>query len=113
LSVFPITWRLLQLKEVQTVHASLKPGGSGAPTPARTGPRNGLGVAALVLGVASLVAALSFILFPLGLLGGLLAAILGSIAVTRGRTKGATNTGQAIAGAVCGVLALIVAIMFL
>jgi hypothetical protein len=28
-------------------------------------------VAALVLGVASLVAAVSFILFPLGLLGGL------------------------------------------
>jgi hypothetical protein len=27
-------------------------------------PRNGLGVAALVLGVASLVAALSFVLFP-------------------------------------------------
>jgi hypothetical protein len=30
-------------------------------------------VAALVLGVASLVAAISFILFPLGLLGGLVA----------------------------------------
>jgi len=81
-----------------------------APPSARPG--NGLGVAALVLGVASLVAAVSFILFPLGLLGGLVAAVLGGIAVARGRAKGATNSGQAIAGIVCGVLALIVAIVF-
>jgi hypothetical protein len=69
-------------------------------------------VAALVLGVASLVAAVSFILFPLGLLGGLVAAVLGGIAVTRGRAKGATNPGQATAGIVCGVLALAIAIVF-
>jgi hypothetical protein len=69
-------------------------------------------VAALVLGVASLVAAVSFVLFPLGLLGGLIAAVLGIIALTRGRTKGATNTGQATAGLICGVLALAVAIVF-
>ena len=75
-------------------------------------PGNGLGVAALVLGVASLVAAVSFVLFPLALPGGLLAAILGSIAVSRGRTSGATNNGQAIAGIVCGVLALVVAVVF-
>jgi hypothetical protein len=80
-----------------------------APPSARPG--NGLGVAALVLGVASLVAAVSFILFPLGLLGGLVAAVLGGIAVTRGRAKGATNPGQA-AGIVCGVLALAIAIVF-
>jgi hypothetical protein len=79
-------------------------------SPAR--PRNGLGVAALVLGVASLVAAVSFVLFPLALPGGLLAAILGSIAVSRGRTSGATNNGQAIAGIVCGILALVVAVVF-
>jgi hypothetical protein len=66
----------------------------------------------LVLGVASLVAAVSFILFPLGLLGGLVAAVLGGIAVTRGRAKGATNPGQATAGIVCGVLALAIAIVF-
>src|SRR4051794_37773607 len=61
-------------------------------------PANGLGVAALVLGVASLVAAVSFVLFPLALPGGLFAAILGSIAVSRGRARGATSHGQAIAG---------------
>jgi hypothetical protein len=64
-------------------------------------PGNGLGVAAV-----------SFILFPLGLLGGLVAAVLGCIAVTRGRAKGATNPGQATAGIVCGVLALAIAIVF-
>jgi hypothetical protein len=81
-----------------------------APPSARSA--NGLSVAALVLGVASLVAAVSFVLFPLALPGGLLAAILGSIAVSRGRTSGATNNGQAIAGIVCGILALVVAVVF-
>jgi hypothetical protein len=81
-----------------------------APTSARAG--NGLGVAALVLGVASLVAAVSFVLFPLALPGGLLAAILGGIAVSRGRARGATSQGQAIAGIVCGVVALVVAVVF-
>jgi membrane-bound ClpP family serine protease len=75
-------------------------------------PANGLGVAALVLGVASLVAAVSFVLFPLALPTGLLAAILGAIAVSRGRTSGATSHGQAIAGIVCGILALVVAVVF-
>ena len=75
-------------------------------------PGNGLGVAALVLGVASLVAAVSFVLFPLALPGGLFAAILGAIAVSRGRTSGATSHGQAIAGIVCGILALVVAVVF-
>jgi hypothetical protein len=75
-------------------------------------PPNGLGVAALVLGVASLVAAVSFVLFPLGLLGGLVAAVLGGIAVTRGRTRGTATPGQATAGIVCGILALVIGIVF-
>ena len=79
------------------------------PTPAR--PRNGPGVAVLVLGVASLVAAVSFTLFPLGLLGGLVAAVLGGIAVTRARTSGAASP-RAIAGLVCGVMALAVGAAF-
>ena len=81
-----------------------------APSSARAG--NGLGVAALVLGVASLVAAVSFVMFPLALPGGLLAAILGGIAVSRGQARGATSHGQAIAGIVCGILALVVAVVF-
>jgi hypothetical protein len=69
-------------------------------------------VAALVLGVASLVAAFSFVLFPLGLLGGIVAGVLGIIALTRGPAKGATNSGQAIAGIVCGILALAIGVVF-
>src|SRR5437867_12972392 len=72
--------------------------------------RNGLGVAALVIGVASLVAGLSFVLFPLALIGGLVGLIIAIIALARGRARGATNSGQAIAGLICSVLALIIAI---
>jgi hypothetical protein len=78
--------------------------------PSATRPRNGLGVAALVIGVASVVAAVSFLLFPLALIGGLVGLILGIIALTRGRTKGATNPGQATAGVICSVIALIIAV---
>ena len=78
--------------------------------PITTRPRNGFGVAALVIGVASVVAAVSFLLFPLALVGGLIGLILGIIALTRGRTKGTTNTGQAAAGVICSVIALIIAI---
>ncbi len=81
-----------------------------APPTAPTRPRNGLGIAALVTGVASLVAGISFILFPLALVGGLAGLILGVIALTRGRNRGATNSGQALAGVICSVLALIIAI---
>jgi membrane-bound ClpP family serine protease len=80
------------------------------PSPAQ--PRNGLGVTALVLGVASLVAAISFVLFPLALLGGLVAIVLGVIAMARGRTRGATNSGQAVAGLICGILALAISVVF-
>ena len=88
--------------------------GSAQPyiAPSAAQPGNGLGVAALVLGVASLVAAVSFVLFPLALPGGLFAAVLGIIAVNRGRARGATSHGQAIAGIVCGSLALVVAVVF-
>jgi hypothetical protein len=78
--------------------------------PAR--PRNGLGVAALVLGVASLVAAFSFVLFPLGLLGRFIAAVLGVISLSRRSTSGATNPGQAWAGTICGILALVIGTVF-
>jgi hypothetical protein len=76
-------------------------------TPSPAHPGNGLGVTALVLGVASLVAAISFVLFPLALLGGLVAIVLGLIAMARGRTR-----GQAVAGLVCGILALAISIVF-
>jgi hypothetical protein len=69
-------------------------------------------VAALVIGVASLVAVFSFVLFPLALVSGVVGAVLGIIALTRGRSKGATNPGQATVGTICSVLALIIAVVF-
>jgi hypothetical protein len=72
--------------------------------------RNGFGVAALVIGVASLIAVISFVLFPLGLLGGLIGLILGIVALAGGKARGATNGGQAVAGLICSVLALLLAI---
>jgi apolipoprotein N-acyltransferase len=67
-------------------------------------------VAALVIGVASLVAGISFVLFPLALVGGLVGLIIGIVALSGGKARGATNRGQAIAGLICSVLALIIAI---
>jgi hypothetical protein len=81
-------------------------------TPSPIQPRNGLGVSALVLGVASLVAAISFVLFPLALPGGLAAVVFGVIAMVRGNTRGATNPGLAAAGLICGILALAIAVVF-
>jgi hypothetical protein len=78
--------------------------------PARA--KYGLGIAALVTGVASLVAALSFVLLPAGLIGSLVAICLGAAALVRGRSGGTANPGQAIAGLVCGLLGLAVGIVF-
>ena len=64
-------------------------------------PRNGLGVAALVIGVGSLVAAVSFLLFPLALIGGIVGAILGAIGIARANAGRANNQGQAAAGLAC------------
>jgi hypothetical protein len=87
-----------------------------SPTPSVVSPparaRYGLGIAALVVGVASLVAALSFVLLPAGLIGSLVAICLGAAALVRGRSGGTANPGQATAGLVCGILGLAVGIVF-
>jgi hypothetical protein len=87
-----------------------------SPTPSVVSPqaraKNGLGIAALVVGVASLVAALSFVLLPAGLIGSLVAICLGAAALVRGRSGGTANPGQATAGLVCGLLGLAVGIVF-
>lgn len=72
----------------------------------------GLGIAALVVGVASLVASLSFVFLPVGLIGSLVAICLGAAALVRGRSGGTANPGQATAGLVCGLLGLAVGIVF-
>ena len=70
-----------------------------------TGPkRNGLGVAALVLGILGLLGAIAVV--P-GVLLGVLAVVFGVIGRTRAKRGEATNGGLAVAGVVLGVLALL------
>ncbi len=79
-------------------------------TPPPTGPRNGLGVAALVIAIIGLV--FCWTVFG-GIILGLCAVIIGFVArgrVTRGE---ATNGGVAIAGIVLGFLAIIVSLIFI
>jgi hypothetical protein len=74
------------------------PGWTGSPAP-----RNGLGTAALVLGIVGFL--LSIVV--LGGLLGIVAVILGIVALGRVRRGEATNRGSAIAGIVLGALAVL------
>lgn len=69
--------------------------------------KNGLGIAALVLGILSLV---SWFLFIGGLFG-LIAIILGVIALGRVKRGEANNKGMAIAGIVTGAIGLLLTIL--
>ncbi|CAN5778146.1 hypothetical protein BH18ACT15_BH18ACT15_02350 [soil metagenome] len=77
-----------------------------------SGRRNGMGVAALVVGVVSLVLALLIIFFPIAGLLGFIAIILGILGIRRASRREADNRGQAIAGLVTGLLALGLAVFF-
>ncbi|MEU0371118.1 DUF4190 domain-containing protein [Streptomyces sp. NPDC006283] len=83
------------------------PGQGTAPNPAR----NGLGTAALVLGIIGLVFAIIPFLFWIGTLLGLLALILGLVGRGRVKRNEATNKGAALAGAVLGLIALIASVV--
>ncbi|GAA1095387.1 DUF4190 domain-containing protein [Pseudonocardia alni] len=72
----------------------------GAPT---TPPRNGIGIAALVLGI---LAVLTFWLFIGGLFG-LIAIVLGAIGISRVSKGVATNRGVSISGLVLGILGVL------
>ena len=78
------------------------PGWQGSPTP-----RNGLGTAALVLGILGLVLSLVVVGGPLGLI----AVILGIVGLVRVRRGQATNGGVAVAGIITGALAVVVAVV--
>jgi membrane-bound ClpP family serine protease len=74
--------------------------------------RNGMGTAALVLGVVALVLVLLLIFSPLGAFLGLLAVLFGIVGVVRANRGDADNRGQAVAGLVTGGLALLLGIWF-
>lgn len=69
-------------------------------------PRNGLGVAALVLGILSIFTSVIFI----GALLGILAIILGFIGRGRAKRREATNGGVAVAGIITGILGLLITV---
>ncbi|GGX88601.1 DUF4190 domain-containing protein [Streptomyces fructofermentans] len=72
-------------------------------------PSNGLGTAALVLGI---IAAVGFCLWPVALVCGVLAVIFGAIGRGKARRGEATNPGQALAGIICGVVGIALGVAF-
>jgi hypothetical protein len=75
--------------------------------PGAQGRRNGLGTAALVLGVVAVVLVLLLLFSPIGAFLGLLAVVFGILGIMRANRGEADNRGQAVAGLVCGGLALL------
>lgn len=74
------------------------------------GPRNGLGLTALILGIAGLLA---FWSVAGGVLLGVAAVVLGLIGRGRARRGEATNGGVAVAGVVLGALAVVLSLAFI
>jgi len=79
--------------------------GYGEPAAA---PRNGLGLAALIVGILAIIFA--FLFFPLGLILALVAIGLGIAGRRRAKAGQATNGGMATGGLVLGVVSLLIAI---
>lgn len=79
-----------------------------APPP--SGPRNGLGTAALALAIIGLLFCWSVVG---GIILGLCAVIIGFVGQGRVRSGQATNGGVAIAGIVLGLLAIVVSLVFI
>ncbi|MGI5340361.1 DUF4190 domain-containing protein [Streptomyces sp. CA-181903] len=93
------------------------PGGPGLPVyhgpvapMAPAVPDNGFGTAALVLGIVSLVLAVSVVL---GLVLGVLAVIFGAVGRAKAVRGVATNRGQALAGLILGALGLAASVAML
>jgi Domain of unknown function (DUF4190) len=74
------------------------------------GPKNGLGIAALVIAIIALVFVWS--VFG-GIIGGIVAVIIGFLGYGRAKRGEATNGGVAIAGIVLGFVAIIVSLVFI
>jgi hypothetical protein len=74
-------------------------------TPPPTGPRNGLGVAALVVAIIALLSVVG------GVVLGVVAIILGFLGLGRARRGEATNGGIAVAGIVLGLISIIEAVV--
>ncbi|MFI8002792.1 DUF4190 domain-containing protein [Streptomyces sp. NPDC086010] len=82
-----------------------QPQGWGAPAPA-----NGLGTAAMVLGI---IAVAGFCMWGLGIILGILALIFGIIGRGRAKRGEATNGGVALAGIILGSISIVISAVFL
>ncbi|GAB7033054.1 DUF4190 domain-containing protein [Streptomyces sp. NPDC021749] len=91
----------------QQMHYQPAPQGHAAPQQAR----NGLGIAALILGIIGALSGIPMILFWLAGPLGILALIFGLVGMSRAKKGQATNKGVAITGTILGALALILAVV--
>ncbi|MEV0536862.1 DUF4190 domain-containing protein [Kitasatospora sp. NPDC050463] len=73
-------------------------------------PRNGLGTAAMVLGIVGTFLSLAVVLFWLSWLPALLAVIFGAIGLGYVRKGVATNRAMALAGVILGIAGLLVSV---
>jgi hypothetical protein len=78
--------------------------------PGPTGPRNGLGTAALVCGIVGVVLCFTVVL---GIVLGVLALVFGLIGRGRAKRGEATNRGHATAGVVLGIIGVVLSIVFI
>lgn len=95
------------------------PGGPGGPPPGGQPtpgggypgqPSNGLGVTALILGIAAIPLVCCFYIgVPLGIV----AVVLGWLGKQKAERGEATNRGQAMAGLICGAVAVVLGILLL
>lgn len=84
------------------------PGHGQAPGTDQRSPSNGVGTAALVVGILAFL--LAFPLFPVGGFLGVIAIILGVIGRGKAKRGEATNKGVATAGLALGVVAVLIAV---
>ncbi|WP_254408088.1 DUF4190 domain-containing protein [Streptomyces sp. AC495_CC817] len=73
-------------------------------------PSNGIGIAAMVLGIC---AAVLFCLWPFAILLGIMAMIFGFVGRAKARRGEATNPGHALAGIICGAAGILLGIGFI
>jgi hypothetical protein len=73
-------------------------------------PKNGLGIAALVVAIIALLGSFSIIG---GIIGGVVAVILGVIGRSRVKNGEANNGGVALAGIILGVISIIASLAFI
>ncbi|QHC20692.1 DUF4190 domain-containing protein [Streptomyces sp. GS7] len=86
-------------------------GPHGMPGAAPQAARNGLGVAALILGIVGALSGIPMLLFWIAGPLGVLALIFGLVGTSRVKKGQATNKGVAITGTILGALAIILAIV--